>query len=104
MASAPARPARRPSPHARNSALLFIGYQPAPLAGDRSMDRALPVKNAVSTVRTTKTLGVPVGTRPSTSPPTGNTIFAAADTSYNQHVHACLWSIGAAVLRSRESP
>jgi hypothetical protein len=60
MASAPARPARRPSPHARNSALLFIGYQPAPLAGARSMDRALPVKNAVSTVRTTKAFGIPV--------------------------------------------
>jgi len=61
MASAPARPALRPSPHARNSALLFIGNQPAPLAGARSMDRALPVKNAVSTVRTTKASGSQLG-------------------------------------------
>jgi nicotinamidase-related amidase len=43
-----------------NSALLFIDYQPSQLAGVRSMDRALPVKNAVSTIRTIKTFGVPV--------------------------------------------
>ena len=39
---------------------MFIGYQPVPLAGARSIDRALPVKNAVSAGRTTKTFGVPV--------------------------------------------
>jgi hypothetical protein len=43
-----------------NSALLFIDYQPSQLAGVRSMDRALLVKNAVSTVRTIRTFGVPV--------------------------------------------
>lgn len=35
-----------------NAAFLLIDYQPAQLAGVRSMDRALLVKNAVSTVRT----------------------------------------------------
>jgi nicotinamidase-related amidase len=61
MTSGPgARPAGRPSPHAGNSAFLFIDYQPAQLATVRSMDRALLVKNAVSTVRTIKTFGVPV--------------------------------------------
>jgi nicotinamidase-related amidase len=39
---------------------LFIDYQPSQLAGVRSMDQALLVKNAVSTVRTIKTFGVPV--------------------------------------------
>jgi len=43
-----------------NSALLLIDYQPSQLAGVRSMDRTLLVKNAVSTVRTIKTFGVPV--------------------------------------------
>src|SRR5216684_564637 len=43
-----------------NAAFLFIDYQPAQLAGVRSMDHALLVKNAVSTVRTIKTFGVPV--------------------------------------------
>ena len=45
-------------PH--NAALLLIDYQPSQLAGVRSMDHALLVKNAVSTVRTIKTFGVPV--------------------------------------------
>src|SRR5713101_7849310 len=44
----------------QNAALLLIDYQPSQLAGVRSMDRDLLVKNAVSTVRTTKTFGVPV--------------------------------------------
>jgi nicotinamidase-related amidase len=44
----------------QNAALLLIDYQPSQLAGVRSMDRALLVNNAVSTVRTIKTFGVPV--------------------------------------------
>jgi nicotinamidase-related amidase len=44
----------------QNAAFLFIDYQPAQLATIRSMDPALLVKNAVSTVRTIKTFGVPV--------------------------------------------
>ena len=43
-----------------NSAFLFIDYQPSQLATIRSMDPALLVKNAVSTVRTIKTFDVPV--------------------------------------------
>ena len=43
-----------------NTAFLFIDYQPAQLAAVRSMDHALLVKNAVSTVRTIKTFSVPV--------------------------------------------
>jgi hypothetical protein len=38
-----------------NTALLLIDYQPPQLAGARSMDRMLLVKNAVSTVKTIKT-------------------------------------------------
>ena len=44
----------------QNAALLLIDYQPSQLAGVGSMDRALLVKNAVSTVRTIKTFEVPV--------------------------------------------
>jgi nicotinamidase-related amidase len=44
----------------QNSALLLIDYQPAQVASVRSMDHDLLVKNAVSTVRTIKTFGVPV--------------------------------------------
>src|SRR5260221_4844387 len=44
----------------QNAALLLIDYQPSQLAGVRSMDHELLVKNAVSTVRTIKTFGVPV--------------------------------------------
>jgi nicotinamidase-related amidase len=44
----------------QNSAFLIIDYQPSQLAGVFSMDRELLVKNAVSTVRTVKTFGVPV--------------------------------------------
>jgi nicotinamidase-related amidase len=44
----------------QNAALLLIDYQPAQLAAVHSMDRALLVKNAVSTVKTIKTFGVPV--------------------------------------------
>ena len=43
-----------------NAAFLFIDYQPSQLAAVRSMDHALLLKNAVSTVRTIKTFGVPV--------------------------------------------
>jgi nicotinamidase-related amidase len=43
-----------------NAAFLFMDYQPAQLARIRSTDHALLVKNAVSTVRTIKTVGVPV--------------------------------------------
>src|SRR6478736_3059762 len=43
-----------------NAAFVFIDYQPAQLTAVRSMDHALLVKNAVSTVRTIKTFGVPV--------------------------------------------
>ena len=43
-----------------NTALLLIDYQPSQLAGVHSMDRSLLLKNAVSTVRTIKTFGIPV--------------------------------------------
>jgi nicotinamidase-related amidase len=43
-----------------NAAFLLIDYQPAQLAAVRSMDHALLMKNAVSTVRTIKTFGLPV--------------------------------------------
>jgi nicotinamidase-related amidase len=43
-----------------NAAFLFIDYQPSQLAGVQSMDRALLVENAVSTVRIIKAFGVPV--------------------------------------------
>jgi nicotinamidase-related amidase len=43
-----------------NAAFLFIDYQPSQLAGVHSMDRALLVENAVSTVRIIKAFGVPV--------------------------------------------
>jgi hypothetical protein len=43
-----------------NAALLLTDYQPSQLAWVRSMDRALLVKNVVSTVRTSKTFEVPV--------------------------------------------
>jgi nicotinamidase-related amidase len=43
-----------------NAAFLFIDYQPSQLATIRSMDPALLLKNAVSTVRSIKTFGVPV--------------------------------------------
>jgi nicotinamidase-related amidase len=43
-----------------NAAFLFIDYQPSQLAGVRSMDHDLLVKNAVSTVRTIKTFRIPV--------------------------------------------
>jgi len=43
-----------------NAAFLLIDYQPSQIAGVGSMDRALLLKNAVSTVRTVKTFGIPV--------------------------------------------
>src|SRR5260370_16401379 len=61
MPTAPVRdPLSDPLIAPQNAALLLIDYQPAQLAGVRSMDRDLLVKNAVSTVRTIKTFGVPV--------------------------------------------
>jgi nicotinamidase-related amidase len=44
----------------QNAAPLLIDFQPQQLGGVHSMDRDLLVKNAVSTVRTIKTFGVPV--------------------------------------------
>ena len=44
----------------QNAAFLLIDYQPSQLAGVHSMERDLLVKNAVSTVRTIKTFGIPV--------------------------------------------
>ena len=43
-----------------NSAFLFIDYQPAQVAAVHSMDHALLLENAVSTVRTIKAFGLPV--------------------------------------------
>src|SRR5438034_6958479 len=43
-----------------NAAFVIIDYQPEQLAAVGSMDHDLLVKNAVSTVRTIKTFGVPV--------------------------------------------
>jgi nicotinamidase-related amidase len=43
-----------------NAAFLIIDYQPSQLGAVRSMDHDLLLKNAVSTVRTIKTFGVPV--------------------------------------------
>jgi nicotinamidase-related amidase len=43
-----------------NAAFLLIDYQPAQLSEVHSMDRALLLKNAVSTVRTVKAFGIPV--------------------------------------------
>jgi nicotinamidase-related amidase len=44
----------------QNAVFLLIDYQPSQLAGVKSMDRDLLMKNAVSTVRTIKTFGIPV--------------------------------------------
>ena len=44
----------------QNSAFVLIDYQPEQLAAVRSMDHDLLIKNAVSTVRTVKTFGVPL--------------------------------------------
>jgi nicotinamidase-related amidase len=44
----------------QNAAFLLIDYQPAQLGAVRSMDRALLLKNAVSTVRAIKTFNIPV--------------------------------------------
>ena len=61
MTSAPARdPVADHLLTPQNAAFLLIDYQPQQLGGVRSMDRDLMVKNAVSTVRTIKTFGVPV--------------------------------------------
>jgi nicotinamidase-related amidase len=43
-----------------NAAFLIVDYQPSQLGAVRSMDHDLLLKNAVSTVRTIKTFGVPV--------------------------------------------
>jgi nicotinamidase-related amidase len=61
MASAPIRdPLADHLITPQNAALLLIDYQPAQVASVRSVDHDLLVKNAVSTVRTIKTFGVPV--------------------------------------------
>jgi nicotinamidase-related amidase len=61
MASAPIRdPLADHLITPQNAALLLIDYQPAQVASVRSIDHELLVKNAVSTVRTIKTFGVPV--------------------------------------------
>jgi nicotinamidase-related amidase len=44
----------------QNAVFVLIDYQPEQLAAVRSMDHELLLKNAVSTVRTVKTFGVPV--------------------------------------------
>src|SRR5438105_15889858 len=44
----------------KNSALVVIDYQPSQLAGVRSMDRDLLLKNAVSTVKIAKVFGLPI--------------------------------------------
>src|SRR4029077_10182151 len=44
----------------KNSALVVIDYQPSQLAGVRSMDRDLLLKNAVSTVKVAKLFGIPI--------------------------------------------
>jgi nicotinamidase-related amidase len=44
----------------QNAAFVLIDYQPEQIAAVRSMDQDLLLKNAVSTVRTVKTFGVPV--------------------------------------------
>jgi nicotinamidase-related amidase len=44
----------------KNSALVVIDYQPSQLAGVRSMDRDLLLKNAVSTVKVAKLFGLPI--------------------------------------------
>ncbi len=44
----------------KNSALALIDYQPSQLAGVRSMDRDLLLKNAVSTVKVAKLFGLPI--------------------------------------------
>lgn len=44
----------------KNSAVFVIDYQPSQLAGVRSMDRDLLLKNVVSTVKVAKLFGVPI--------------------------------------------
>ena len=44
----------------QNAAFVLIDYQPAQIAAVHSMDRDLLLKNAVSTVKTIKTFGIPV--------------------------------------------
>jgi len=61
MASAPVRdPLADHLITPQNAAFLLIDFQPQQLTAVRSMDQALMVKNAVSTVRLIKTFGVPV--------------------------------------------
>jgi nicotinamidase-related amidase len=44
----------------KNAALLLIDYQPSQLAGVRSMDRDLLLKNVVSTAKIAKLFGLPI--------------------------------------------
>jgi hypothetical protein len=61
MTSAPRCATRSPAiSHTGKRAFLFIDYPPAQLATIRSVDPALLLENAVSTLRTMKTFGVPV--------------------------------------------
>ncbi len=45
----------------QNPALILIDYQPAQFATVRSMDPGLLLKNIVSSVKTARTFGLPVG-------------------------------------------
>ena len=53
----------------QNAVLLLIDYQPSQLAGVHSMDRDLLVKNAVSAVKTIKTLAC-TARQPASNPAT----------------------------------
>jgi nicotinamidase-related amidase len=44
----------------KNSALVVIDYQPSQIAGVRSMDRDLLLKNVVSTAKVAKLFGLPI--------------------------------------------
>src|SRR3984893_5455851 len=44
----------------KTSALVVIDYQPSQLAGVRSMDRDLLLKNVVSTAKVAKLFGLPI--------------------------------------------
>jgi nicotinamidase-related amidase len=44
----------------KNSALVVIDYQPSQIAGVRSMERDLLLKNVVSTVKIAKVFGLPI--------------------------------------------
>ncbi len=68
----------------QNAAFLFIDYQPSQLATIRSMDPALLLKNAVSTVKTIKTFGVPV---------VHSTVNVAAGQGPQISGNGCAWGV-----------